>query len=374
MKIPLLLVASAAIAAAPVDAPEASRVESRGKWVLDLDGKPTPPASFTRGLQTSGLVYRKGELWALGDQRSRYPGHLYRINPRSARMTSRPVKLELPPDRAEADRQLQVYAGIPNSDFEALCLDPRDPDVLFAVTEDKVPWIATIVLARKGDSPAGAGVCATLDRLTALRFPDSLRSWRGDTNFRFEGITISDDGADFYLAFERADDDLPRICRVPRSALYAGGLATPEILDFDFKDVPARADKPGALLNINGIQFLRQGKSALLVAILRDQERLILMDLDRHRVKGVVDLLLLDPDGGAIKWVSPEGIAADPESDRLWIINDPDSVRGNYRGRDTSKASGPFADYTPLLFELELGPVLSGSAAKRRATGGTESF
>ncbi|HVR76360.1 MAG TPA: hypothetical protein VMT52_18675, partial [Planctomycetota bacterium] len=44
------------------DPPPPTPVTLRGKWVLDREGRPSPPGSFTRGLQPSGLVFRAGEL------------------------------------------------------------------------------------------------------------------------------------------------------------------------------------------------------------------------------------------------------------------------------------------------------------------------
>jgi len=73
---------------------------------------------------------------------------------------------------------------------------------------------------------------------------------------------------------------------------------------------------------------------------------------------------LRDPAGNRIHWVSPEGLAIDQEGERLWIINDPDSVKGNYRRRGKKKASGPYALYTPLLFELKLSELFPGQSGK----------
>ena len=61
---------------------------------------------------------------------------------------------------------------------------------------------------------------------------------------------------------------------------------------------------------------------------------------------------------------SPEGLAIDQKGERLWIINDPDSVKGNYRFRGAKKASGPYALYTPLLFELKLSDLFPGQTGK----------
>ena len=53
-------------------------------------------------------------------------------------------------------------------------------------------------------------------------------------------------------------------------------------------------------------------------------------------------------------------IAADEKSGKVWLINDPDSVRGNYRALADDEAEGPFAAYTPLLFEVPVAQVLPG--------------
>lgn len=324
-------------------------VTVRGRWVLDHEGRPTPPGSFTRGLQTSGLVYSNGRLWSLGDQRSQYPGHVFAIDPHTGRLVSTPVRPGFDDELSRRNPECKVYRGIPNSDFEGLCRHPTDAKSFFAVTEDKVPWVVELRL----DGP---------DRLTfvqfsRLRFPDGLVPWRGDTNFRFEGLTISADGETMYLAFERAADDLPRVLSLTVKEARAGKPARPREIPFPFDTIPRRADKPRARLNINGLGFFRSEGRGFLAAVARDQERILFLDVDKRRVDGVVDLVLQDPVGKAMHWVSPEGLAIDPDSDRLWIINDPDSVRGNYKSLADESARGPFAEYSPLLFEMKLSDV-----------------
>ena len=61
--------------------------------------------------------------------------------------------------------------------------------------------------------------------------------------------------------------------------------------------------------------------------------------------------------------MSPEGLAFDREKDRLWIINDPDSVETNYRARGSPAPSGQFAEYAPLLYELKLSEALGETPA-----------
>ena len=78
-------------------------------------------------------------------------------------------------------------------------------------------------------------------------------------------------------------------------------------------------------------------------------------------MRRVVDLDLRTPEGFSIEWVSPEGLAVDASSNRLWLVNDPDSVRGNYRARDAQQAEGRFAEFAPLLFQLALSDVIDST-------------
>ena len=358
----------AAIAwATPPEGPAAGNAPlvSRGIWVADADGKPTPPGSFTRGLQTSGLIFREGELWSIGDQRSQFPGQIFRMDPRTARLLEGPVKLEVPPETAGENPEFAAYRRIPNSDFEGFALHPLEPGSLYAITEDKIPWVAEIRLEKGPEGPAPARAPdshrARIVQLTRIRFPADAEPWRDDLNFRFEGCAIHDDGKTLFLAFERAKDELPRLYRSSLDAARSGKEIELEKVVVAFGDVPPRKDKPEARLNLNDIAFFRhQGRPALL-AVARDQERLLVVDLEKKAVTRYVDLDLLDPTGAAIEWASPEGVALDAPRGRVWIITDPDSVGKSYRARAESAPTGQFADYSPLLFELELGTVLGAT-------------
>jgi hypothetical protein len=331
-------------------------LELRGRWVFDKDGKAVGPEAFRRGLQLSALAWRKGELWTLGDQRGQYPGHLLRLDLASARLSAAPARLHVPEPAAGENRHFAAYREIANSDFEGLAFHPTEEDVVFAVSEDKVPWIAEIHLRA-----ADAGE-PEIVRLTELRFPKGLECWRANKNFRIEGLAISDDGRAVYFAFERATDDLPRVLRSTLEAARSGDEVELEVVPVDFAVLPRRANKGPALLNLNDIQFLRLEGRPHLVAVARDQERLILIDLEAGKVTRALDLDLRDDAGHAIQWVSPEGLAFDEASDRLWIVNDPDSERGNYRRRDEETASGNYALYAPLLFEMKLSALFARSA------------
>lgn len=322
-----------------------SVLEVRGRWVVGQDGQPTPKVVFRRGLQPSGLVYGDDHLWSVGDQRGDYAGHIFSIDPKTARLIGEPQKLKLHGAFA-LQEQAQIYASIRNSDFEGLSRHPTQERILFAITEDKVPWLVEI---QRTDDGGGA-----ITQLSPLQFPSGLEPWRRDTNFRAEGLTVSTNGTKLYLAFERATDNLPRILSAPVRERAPGEPVTLTEVVLPFTSVERRKDKPRARLNLNGLQCMHVGERELLLGLARDQERLLVMNPKRRTIDRVIDLVLLGPAGERIKWVSPEGLAANVESECVWIINDPDSVRGNYRRDDADAAEGRFAEFTPILFELPI--------------------
>jgi hypothetical protein len=344
-------------------------VELRGRWILDTGGKPIPPETFRRGLQPSGLVWRDGVLASIGDQRSQYPGHLFRIDPASGRLLGSPARFSVTETQAKSSPHFARYRELPNADFEGIAILPMSNGTLLAVTEDKTPWIAALrpsMFLRTSPSRAPP---APIQSLTRLRFPDGLEPWRGKTNFRIEGIAISDEESSeaktVYLAYERATDNLPRILTTSLTAALSGKEAQLETLAIDFASLPKRPDKGPALLNVNDIQFLRRRGKPYLIAIARDQERLLLIDLKARKIKRWIDLDLRDPKGRRMHWVSPEGLAFDEKDDHLWVVNDPDSVRGNYKLRGEEKASGHFASYVPLLFEMKLSALFPSKGSSR---------
>lgn len=353
----LALISAAGWAAAPgssADGTPLIRIE--GRWVLDAAGQPVAPKDFERGLQTGALVLRKGEFWSIGDQRAEWPGALIRIDPKTARLIGGPIvpKLEEPPG---GNPLFKEYTSLErqNPDFEGLAMDPRDPSILYGVTEDK--WMR-IVRFRIEDGPPPR---ARIDQITALEFPDVKPVDSSEaTNYRLEGIALTDDGRTTYLAWERALDRLPIIFSLSTEDAVSGKSIRPQLVPVDFAAVKPRADKPKALLNLNDIQFIRRGGRPALLAVARDQERILLIALPEGKVTRVVDLDLRTPEGDPILWVSPEGLAFDEATDRLWLINDPDSIRGNYRKLSDPKAEGNFAAMAPLLFETKLSAVLGG--------------
>lgn len=335
---------------------EVGPLQVRGRWIVGTRGRATPPGSFTRGLQTSGLVYHRGRLLSVGDQRSAFAGHILVLDADSGRLCQPAVGIRIADSVADTAEVVRYRATV-NPDFEGLTIHPDATDIALAVTEDKVPWVAKIHLRWKSSGAEGGDLLegAEILALTRVAYPQGLEAWRGDTNFRLEGCTIPPGRNALYVAFERARDDLPRLLRMELVAATAGVTSSLSEVRLDFSAVARRGDKSRARLNVNGIAALKNG---LVIAVARDQERLLLLDPQAGVVRRVVDLDLRAPDGERIQWVSPEGVAIDEAGTRLWIVNDPDSMRGNYRARDAAQAEGRFAEFAPLLFEIPLADVL----------------
>src|SRR5262249_5422311 len=274
-----------------------------------------------------GLAFDGKLLWAVGDQRSNFAGHIFRIDPATARLVGDLVKLDL------SDKTL---GGIPeslrisNPDLEGLCLKPGAPEVFYIAVETD----GNFVLESRYE-PAEK-IC-TVTRVLRARF--SMEPAPGDPNSRFEGV--ASDGEYLFLAYERDGRGQPHIYRgpIPRN----GSELQLDDLDVPFSLLPPRSGK-GAI-NVNDLTLLPTQPLTLAI-ISRDQERLLFYEMGTRQLS-YVDLDFRDPEDQEIYWTSPEGIAIDPTGDRLWLITDPDSLRGNYRRRAERAAHGNYADMVP---------------------------
>jgi uncharacterized protein YjiK len=317
-------------------------LRTRGRWVLDSEGRPiAPPVVEGRmqGLQTSGLAYDGKFLWAVGDQRSNFAGHIFRIDPATARLVGDPVKL---------DFNGKTLGGIPeslrisNPDLEGLCLKIGDPLVFYIAVETD----GNFVLESRYEPGEKISPVA---RILRARF--SVEPAPCDPNTRFEGV--ASDRENLFLAYERDGHGQPHIYRGPIPP--NGSELQLDDLDVPFSLLPPRSGK-GAI-NVNDLTLLPIQPPTLAI-IARDQERLLFYEM-RTRQLSYVDLDFRDPEDQEIYWTSPEGIAVDPRGDRLWLITDPDSLRGNYRRRTEPAAHGNYADMVPLLFEIRLSQALA---------------
>ena len=341
-KFPLLLVFLSFIASCLIVTPNVPAFLGKGRWVLDQRGQavaPPIPGGRMMGLQTSGLSYDGTFLWSVGDQRSNFPGNVFHVDPNTARLVADPIRLEVTPGtQGEVPERLLTA----NPDLEGLCIKPGDPLTLYITVETDG---LRILECRYQPSRKTVSI---LRVLSAVFVVDPIE---GDRNARFEGVAA--DGETLYVAYEKDGGGHPHV--------YYGTLPmdTTELrlreLPVPFSRLPPRPEKGG--VNVNGLDLLL-GETRMLVMVARDQERLLFYELKTGQLS-YVDLDFRDPAGREIYWTSPEAVAVDPLEDRLWVINDPDSRRGNYRLRDETVPSGNYKAMVPLLFEFRLSQILA---------------
>lgn len=309
------------------------------------DGRPAPSDDFLRGLQTSGLAWDGKLLWSVGDQRSAFPGHLFAIDPLTARLDRLPIPLTA--EREEIRRQLNAWGRI---DLEGIEVLSRDDRRFVVLVEDE----ATAALLVRLDAHQRQ---ATVEAIWMFQFPGSREPvpYRHDPNYRLEGITIDSQTSRGYVAFERDAAGRPHLFQFDLQRAPAAGIGPVTLEPVPFEGWDQLGGKPDALLNVNGLELTHTaGGSPRLFVLCRDRELFFVLDPDSGRIVGQVTLNLKTPAGETIEWVSPEGIAIDSERGIVYIISDPDSTDGNWRLRSTPHAAGMFAQYVPLLFELKI--------------------
>ncbi len=337
---------------------------TRGSWVFDEKGQAAAPALWMRGLQTSDLSVCGNSLISVGDQRSNFPGYIFIIAPPTAtppgaptaptKLTRAPVGIV--PDPTLSGPVLQRYLQKRNPDFEGLAHDPFRTNVFYGVIEMDGPFLLEIHW-----SPGSAQ--ATIKRIVTVTV-SGLDSWRRHPNYRFEGIAVVGPGPELVIAYERALDELPRLLHVTWPLTHRENTLSATVMPIAFQEVPKRPGK--GLLNVNGIAavFTSSPKTVHLLLIARDQERILVVDATAQKIVRIVTVDFRGPDGEKLKWVSPEGIAADPTAGRVYTISDPDSISGNYRKLDDAEAQDNYGKMVPLLFTLPLGAIVPEAAAK----------
>jgi len=337
---------SIVLACAAIAAPApAGTVRSQGIFVLDHEGKSVPPDAFRRGLQTSGLAFRDGILWSVGDQRSNFPSYIFAIRPDTGRLARPPVRIEVPARTPETE----AYPSRSNPDSEAIACHPGKPNVFVICLEMDGDFVVELRYEPEKER-------AAVLRAMRPRLDPPAKPFRDDTNYGLEGIALRADGK-IFIAYERATDGLPRIYEGtwPETGcdLALKDMAIP------FDSVPPREGK--GRWNINDIALAKDGAGRdVLVALARDNERLVVIDLEKRTIARVVDMDLRGTEGEALHWVSPEGLAIDPAGGKLWVISDPDSVTvpSNYRRASDAAPAGLFLDLAPLLFAFKLRDIV----------------
>jgi hypothetical protein len=323
------------------------------------DGQPASSDDALRGLQTSGLAWDGRLLWSVGDQRSTFAGCLLPIDPQTGRLVRPPVPLVA--ERPEIRKQLDTWGR----------LDAEGIDVLSRAERRFVVLLESNAMAALVVRVTESGDRAVVEAVWEFDFPAGTapEPYRGDPNFRFEGIAIDVYGSRGYAAYERDKSGRPRLFQFDLRRTTHSGIGQVLLEPLAFDGWEELAGKPGTLLNFNGLELIHTtaGEPRLLV-LCRDRELLVVLHPRTGKLLGQAALDLRSPNGEPIEWPSPEGVAFDDRRGVVYLISDPDSTNGNWRLRSTPTATGFFKLYVPLLFEFRLPPGILGPENRVRCT------
>ncbi|MBT0585880.1 hypothetical protein [Alteromonas oceanisediminis] len=346
----------------------------QGQWLVESDG------SIMQDPQTSGLVMQEGLLVSVSDgsaleeQRRR----LHFIDPASGIVVSK-----LGPMSMSSQVRRSCFAAYLSDepDFEALVVDPNDPNVFILVTEDATRTGALSPRCQERFSQTGSTAYPTLlvrvkrddESLTMthvrpLQYPLSLNV--GDfPNDGIEAMAFAPNGT-LYLGLEKDAAGQPRLFSVPVTADFWQQNGFAEVSDpmlrlpqFETGNHP-----------INGMDYLPlAGHAGLLIAAARNDNQLWLIDLSRQQPTQIIQLAFEAPTGAQIEpgaraetpsETSPrcepfelmdnaslEGVAVDGV--RLWLINDP--WKRNYLKNIVCESNrARYEAMSPLIYSLPI--------------------
>ncbi|MAG68671.1 MAG: hypothetical protein CMK74_22785 [Pseudomonadales bacterium] len=333
-------------------------VTTVGQWITDDSGK----VMFDP--QTSGLVVLEGQLITIADASADITQQLklHTINPST-------FKLAHSSDRFSFSREVRrsCFFDYLNDqpDLEALAVDPRNPNVIYTVTEDATRTGALSTRCEsKYEKTGSTDYPSLLVKLTKLddnnvemssvrpiQFPDTFNVGNFP-NDGIEGLTMSSDGT-LYLGLEKDKAGQPRIFALDIdtsfwstsdfATVYEPKLRLPEF---------SAGNHP-----INGLALhtAKNGKSYLLAAARNDNELWIIDTAGTLPTKRIPVIFNVQGSENCEEYTmdnaSMEGLVI--HGTTLWIINDP--WEKNYLKNVTCEAHRRhYEDLAPLLFPLPL--------------------
>ncbi len=341
-------------------------IEVNGKWIKEADG------SLMLDPQPSGLVNWNGQLVTISDgsamaeQRRR----LHVIDPTTAQL-----KNKAPVFTTGYYVRRGCFANylMDEPDYEALVVDPANPQVFYAVTEDATRTGALSPRCQQRYQQTGSTDYPTLlvrlekqedgtvelTHTRPVQYPVELQV--GDfPNDGIEGMAITPEGV-LYLALEKDKAGNPRIFTLNIDEDFWSSKDFAVVNDAQL-DVPAftQGNHP-----INGLEFYVEpgsGKRFLLAAARNDNE-LWIIDIDKAHSTKRIALHFTAPNEGAsgdcgdkdvMDNASIEGIAVIDK--KLWMINDP--WKKNYlKNLKCPSLEKHYQANAPLLFSLPLDPA-----------------
>ncbi|WP_338518765.1 hypothetical protein [Alteromonas gracilis] len=332
--------------------------ETVGEWITDNNGK----VMFDP--QTSGLVVLDGQLVTIADASADATQQLklHTINPSNAKLTASSASFSF----SNSVRRSCFYTYLSEQpDLEALAVDPRDPTVIYTVTEDATRTGALSPRCESKYEATGSTDYPTLlvklklkgegkvemNSVRPLQF--SLEYEVGNfPNDGIEGLTMAADGT-LYLGLEKDKAGQPRIFTVN--------------IDDDFWSTTefAPVSEPGVELPsftsgnhpINGLALhTTANNETFLLAAARNDNELWIIDITKQKTTKRIPVSFKVNGGEAcgnyvMDNASMEGLVV--LEDTLWIINDP--WEKNYMKNAVCEADvSRYEDLAPLLFPLPL--------------------
>ena len=331
---------------------------SKGKWIV------TESDDVMHDPQTSGLINIDGMLVSISDGSAapEQQGKLHFIDKNSAKLLTSSNAFSIS-NRVRRSCFSDYLTHSP--DLEALANDPRDPSVIYVVTEDATRTGTLSARCETQYENTGSTDYPTLlirlerddennvsmTHVRPLQFPQSMEVGNFP-NDGIEGLAMSGDGT-LYLALEKDKVGQPRIFSLHINDGFW------DTTDFAVVDEPALSLPRFSSGNhpINGLALYAPNDDDLfLLAAARNDNELWVVDTQGAvSTKRIPLQFNVDATSQCDEYVmdnaSIEGLVVD--NDTLWLINDPWKI--NYLKNIQCELDAPYYEaMAPLLFSLPI--------------------
>lgn len=356
----LLCVSACSKPAEPVTTPEKGLLATTtvGEWIVDAEG------NVMFDPQTSGLVLLDGMLTTIADAsaESSQQLKLHMINPSDSRLVSSTPRFHF----ASSVRRSCFYNYLNDQpDLEALAVDPRNPDVIYTVTEDATRTGALSTRCEAKFAETGSTDYPTLlvkltrlddgrvevSNVRPLQFASSLEVGNFP-NDGIEGLTMDKDGT-LYLGLEKDKAGQPRIftLNIDDNFWSTGDFAPVKEPNLILPTFSA-GNHP-----INGLAlYSDSAQGTFIIAAARNDNELWIIDISGDKDTKRIPVTFKVNGGEAcgqylMDNASMEGLIV--EGDTLWIINDP--WEKNYMKNAICEADTKrYENLAPLLFPVTI--------------------
>jgi uncharacterized protein YjiK len=332
------------------------------------------------GWQTSDLTFDPHTRiwWSIGDQNCRERVEFFRNGESHRGRYAYRIILSQGEPQAEAipiswkDPDFHVvdssfdHTGTGLIDFEGIAADPTRRNMFFACTEGPKPWLVEMEYDQ-----AKQTIFVTRSVHVSVEgnhdVDSSGKSINGDSNRRWEGISVSPDGQSLFLATEWVSSPA-RIYRVSVQDFRrdewqkrSGEWVPPSVFPQPFVSNSIEGE-------LSGLCFVKRSGRTYLLALERNTPAnpnllpsVYLIDVaSPHATPSRTFLDLRAPavdgrrSGVRIKSASPEGIATDGEG-RIVLISDPDA--NFYKALESGANTTKLGNLVPLVFELRTADI-----------------